>query len=1067
MMSFNKFITLAISILLVSTTASAQSLNAVKVPLNTFTKPASDLILNGKELNYSDLTTLWNQKFDLSKINPVENKYWQDKKYPAIDLGLHRIMPAPDAGVVVDSYLGANRELGIFSVVIKTALNERYILTIGQQVHSSLLKSALLRKMGYYQEAPKYYPRIKINFKNKDEKDEFINTTFCENGPSELATDCLSISPFKSSKNPKEYLSHAGGNSLYAHGIYLEKMNPEVPSLFDGLTPATQNSLPYFSTSRAFRALVVPFVIGDMGESLNRVSTQPVFNRAGWANIDYAFAHYFSETSPDDIRWGLRRLSQLSDADWDEIVDASEYPKSLKPLVKSLVLLRYKQFNDAFFTSDEKSSFQKINIPNLNYSSNDGYVKNGKVVVESIPGYPQRFSNGDRQSPFESGDFLRYLKIKGLSSTIELAVMKLENILHQQNTIPLHTKIKGWEVSDKGVKVIGSTTGLNVGNNFSASRILTTGTYYESQAPIQLVDTISVSTSLGVMHAVADLGNINKLIGTNVQYSREYTHVKPLNSIKESSTVSWADVQVASKLRSVGKFLRDDLKDKKTKEKIEPNANQFLNNLRPGEVFLITDSVSMGAQGGVEVGLDSLIGINTGMVSPTVGLSAGGAKVILRQIQIIKTDDGLQVLVRNQNTKAFNIGIDVNYFINLLKIKNENLRTDLHTDAFVLNYNNEFMTKAESGEIDVTNNDDLKTVYDQEKDFGKKLASALRGIIFQSSIDSLYSEFNFQRFDIDHKIKTNMLQTKLLWYRATQLNESHLLTIQKPEIKTPEGTTVVNEPIQIVVNRQGALHGRDVMGFALDGVDAFTSLYLKSYAPQLSQSSQNPTQMPFGKAEWRIVKTETEVTQSRVGALPTVATIQHVWGGWSLKKNKLNTLIKNINERLSRTEYSGSELIPDHTFRNVTKLDFFKVTSNLVLLPPAIEKVKKMISNPTYNVLNLEPNKLNKLTRLSKKYSTANALDQNKILNSVIYLIDDKVELGSLLKFFGKENYLYFIEISGFRTGDENADQGVYISHVIGEPDKKETYASGLLGIISTKSKVISTELDRTQSSFQ
>ena len=37
-------------------------------------------------------------------------------------------------------------------------------------------------------------------------------------------------------------------------------------------------------------------------------------------------------------------------------------------------------------------------------------VVGGKVMTEKIPGYPQRFSHGERQSPFESGDFMKYLK---------------------------------------------------------------------------------------------------------------------------------------------------------------------------------------------------------------------------------------------------------------------------------------------------------------------------------------------------------------------------------------------------------------------------------------------------------------------------------------------------------------------------------------------------------------------------------------------------------------------------------------------------------------------------------
>lgn len=1100
----------------------------IKIPLKTLTKPASDLRLNGKDLSFSDLSELHSQGFDLSNINPIENKYWQNKKYDAVNTKLHKEMPQIDTSVQFDSILGGNRELGYYTIVIKSKDNQRYLLTLGQQIHASLLKSALLRKLGYYQESPKYYKKIQVDFESKEDKENFINSAFCENGPNELAIDCLSIAPFKSATNNKEYLSQASEKSIYIHGIYLEKMNPEVPSLFDGLTPANENTIPYFSTSRAFRALAVPFVIGDLGESLNRVSTQAVSIKAGWAYINYAFAQYFNDTSHDDFNWMLKRVVGLSDKDWNDIIEASAYPKSLQPLVKSLILLRTKNLSETFLKKTE--SKLNVDIPSLYYSSDDGYVVKGKVVVENIPGYPQRFSNGDRQSPFESGDFLRYLKVKGISSAVTLAMDKLQEVLKQQFTIPIKEHISGFEVSDKGVKPIGYTIGVQGGNNYSASRVLTTGTFFGSQAPIQLVDNVNISTSIGIMQALSDVGGLNRALGGNVQYSKDFTHVKPLNSIKESSTIPWKDLVVESKLKKIGDVLKTG------------NINTFLNELRIGEVFIISESIAFGAQAGAQLGLDSLIGFNSGAFSPTVGLTAGGGKVLLRQIQIIKTEEGLQVFVRDQNSKAFSLSLDFNYFINLMKIKAETLKTDLHTDAFILNYDSEFMSKVgtDEGQINIDEDENLKAAYEKSKAFGNKMAAAIRGLIFQSSTDQLYSDFKFQRFSIDHLLKTKMLKTKILWYRSTQLKESHLLTIQKPEIITPEGTQVVNQPIQIITHRQGELKGRDILGFGLEAIDGTTSLFLKGYAPKLSQQTQNSTQMPFGKAYWRIVKTESEVNEAREGALPTMASIQHVWGGWSLKKNKLDQLVASVNESLKGTEYEGQTLIPDENFRTLEKLDFFKVTSNLVLLPGAIEKIKSLVIFPDTQGLQIEKsafvsrlwrnifnkkdparledkaiynniitmigngsyeqgrslylaecNKysdgvysynytwlkgtsyeclepwLEKVIKISRKFQKNDRIEQNKLLNELIFVLEEKINFSALLKYLGKENYLYFIEISGFRTGDENADQGTYISNIIGEPQRNTMYSNGLIGVISQKSKIVPTEINRTQADFQ
>ncbi len=1164
---FNMRFFTSILFLAVSVNVLAEG-GAVQIPLKTLSKPASDLRLDNKNLSFGDISTMFQNRFDLSKVNPIENKYWQNTKYPAVDPLLDKNMPDVNSKISIESVIGSVRELGLFSIVVKTSDQRRYTLAIGQQIHSSLLKAALLRKLGYFQESPKYYSKIKIDFTSIENKQNFINSAFCQGPIDQSSLDCLSISPFKTADNDKEYLSQSSPESLslFLHGVYLEKLNPEVPSLFDGLTPGGLPSLlEYLSTSRAFRSLVVPFVIGDMGESVNRVSSQAVFIRNGVANINYGFDYYFGNTDTHDVRWMLRRVGQLTDQDWTEIVDASMYPPALKQLVKAKIMSRAKNYIDSFFEKDERVGLFNATVPSTNYSSTDGYVVNGKVVVQNIPNYPQRFSHGDRQSPFESGDFLKFMKVKLISSAIEIGTINLQKIIGAEKTFTLDEQKKGIEVSRQGVRVIGNTTGMIGGINYGTSRILTTGTFFGSQAPIQLVDTVSTGARIGFMRSANELGGFAVNGGVQVSYNREFTHVRPLNSIKESGNVSWFDTQVDIKLSKLGKVLNPaQTKPNSTSADLSAitdpvtNANttenppapvktidgfvSFINEMRSGEVFLITDSITGAAQAGVNVGLDSLIGFYAGTLSPTIGLTAGGAKVLLRQIQITKTNDGLQIFVRDQNTKAFSLEFSLNYFVNLMKIKGETINTDLHTDAFILNYNSDLVAKGDSGEIDLSQNPDIETLFKQQKAFGQKLASALRGLIYQSSTDQLYTFFKYQQFQIDHKLITKNIKTKIFWYRASKMQESHLLTIQKPELNTPQGVQVVNEPIQIISHRKGALKGRDLLGFGLDLVDGTTALYLKNYSPTLNQESQNPTQVPFGKAEWRIVKTESEVNQERFGALPTISTVEHVWGGWSIPRNKLDSILENVKLNIKGTEYDGQELIPANVLQNVKKMNFFRVTSHLSLLPPAVEKIRDLVIAPTdatnkanikdsskglakffkklfkpedarledtlvYNNLlmlmgggdsNLgrqlylsqcQVNRENsyqystykgtafeclepwveKIMDISRKYYADNSdiKMQNEMMNEIIYLIEEKIPLNMFLSFLEKPNYIYYIDISGFRTGDENADDGDYLSNTLGEPEKRKQYSNGLIGVVAEKSNIISTELNRTGADFQ
>lgn len=1155
----------ALAVLFIATTTFAHE-GIVRIPLKTFTKPASNLVAaDGKKLSFADLARLNDSGNDLSKLQPLEDNYWQNKKYSAVDTAVHQAMPDAETGVTIDSYLGANRELGFYSIIVKPSngKSERYGLTLGLQVHASLLKSALLRKLGYFQQSPKHYDKIKLSFASKEEKELFVKRAFCEQGPDAVSIDCLSIAPFKTETDKREFLSEAGPTSLYVHGAYLEKMDSQIPSLFDGLTPANVDSIPYFATARQFRALLVPFVIGDVQESLGRVAPESVLIRDGYAFINFAFSDYFAQTSGDDVKWMLRRVAQLTDQDWNEIVKAADFPEGLNQLAKAAIMSRAQNMMHWFFDREGKTMMQAT-IPPFNYTSADGLVVNGRITQEYIPGEPHRFTHGERQSPFESGDFLRYMLIKSQSSVLGLAISKLSEKLELDRKDITSTKLNGYRIRNDGkIAPVGYADGRQYGINFGASRIVTTGTYYGSQAAVQLVDNVRMSAGLGVFRAIEDFSGISTLLGGNVSYNRDFTHVVPLQTMKETKEIDWKDVYVPSRLHKIASPLKDG------------KLSEFFQNFKNGEVFTITESVGAGGSVGYMYALDALIGF-TAQTVPTVGLSAGANAVLLRQTQITKTEAGFQVFIRNQNTKAFQVTFDVNYFINLLKVKHESTFTDLHTDAYILNANIDFITQVDAAIEEVkkaaveakedpaaavdaylADNEELAKRYKSQKSFADKMSGAFRALIFQSSTSQLEANFRKQVFQIDHDLNTKELKTKFLWWRKSKLTEEHLLKIYKPVLTGVESGEVENKPIEVVTYRKGKLTGKDVLGFGLNVLDYGVKKLSPDYAPMLSQDAQNPSQMPFGKAQWHIVRTDTELTKSRPGALPTVAVLQNVWGGWSLKKKDLDKILAGLRAKFNHSEFAGTEfqtkeLIPDARFQQVKKIDFFRITENLSLLPTAMEKIKAMLITPDITGVKLD--KANFLTRLFKKvnedgtsksaraedkaifknlmtvigggdeaagyahymqqckakaeerqmnndrhgqspvnttawlkgskyecledwvddiillareYVRSNDREQNRIMTELIYVLEENIPLPVLLKVLGKENYLYFVEITGFRKGDENADEAFSVSNILGEPAKKHPYSNGLISVFAEKTKIIPIELDRSQGSFQ
>ena len=395
-------------------------------------------------------------------------------------------------------------------------------------------------------------------------------------------------------------------------------------------------------------------------------------------------------------------------------------------------------------------------------------------------------------------------------------------------------------------------------------------------------------------------------------------------------------------------------------------------------------------------------------------------------------------------------------------------------------------------------------------------------------------------YAVDHELKAHELRLKLLWMRSSQLKEEHLLTIKKPELPTDiNGVKVINEPVKVVTYKKGQLDGSDKFGFLLEIGDGLLKQKFGSNAPSsLGTPSQNPSQMPFGRAEWVTVRSDTELTQNRPGALPSVAVIEHVWGGWSLKKAEMTSILEAAKAKTKGIKFADFPLIPDGALAHVKKIDFFRVTSHLSILPDGIKQIKdlmlsagtildpvqkrkflsrlfqklsekmgdkaapqdgelfknliKIMGNGdeqvgqqiymaqckenkedkvTYTWLNgtgyecMEP-WVEELIKLSRKFPANDLREQNKWTAEVLWVIDQKIPQASLLNYLGPEKFIYYVEVTGFRTGDEDGDDGVYVSNVYGEPSKKHPYANGLISVFAEKSKISITELDQTTGGF-
>lgn len=1137
---------------MIFTTAYSES---IRLSLNVIKKPASDLVFpDGQMLDPGEAAARAKQGEDLSQFNPQNSKLWQNQKYSPDNSAEFKY---PNGQIGVD--LLSEEAAVPFTYMVRVQSRENpaqfFRLALSRNTHSALMRAALLRKLGYYVPSPKFYKNLKVFFKDEKEKELFL-----ENAQASLISDFESRSWIVENNKQHHYV-------VFSDAV-LESLTNEYFDVYWGFAPSPKipsqlATVQRFSRYRAFRALILPYILVDVPESVNRfdpklsgisdgkVNKSTVFLNT--INLYHPYAESFSACTYEDGLWLMRRIASLTESDLREIVQAGQFGCGLDELVYRKLLYRISHAKELFALG------RSSNLPPLEYSTSDGFIKNGKVMKEFCPGFPQRVSHGDRETPVEDGDFQRYLKIRGKSSAIGTAILEINKKLQVLTTESLfknrqqevmnrlidHVKNKPLEPLYQSVELWG---GPVAGFNLSAARHVTTGTYYESSAPIQLVDNLSISATLGYFAAIDGVRKSTPFLGANVVVMRDYTHVRPLMSLKESKKIEWKNLVVPKFMKNLAKILikadpvplteeelaKLSLEEKQKLSEKEPEKmplDEFLNELRDGEVFTITDSVAGTAYSQVGSSWDVLMGISPLGFMNNVNVGFDATRTILRQTSITKTSNGVQIFLRNQKSKMYGLTIDTNYFLNLMKIRAQTREDELKDKAFVINYD-----PGMAENIDLSSEASYVTEY---KETRTHLKRALNALFLHNNAELLEEYFEYKLFKVDHNLKTKEQKVKLLVWRMTNFEEDHLLGITYPKNKDYPELNPEDEKVLIFQSKKGELKGRDLLGGITDLIQGLLNKWIPKHRIDLNEaSSPNPANTPFGKAYWRMVTSDTDISPN-IEQYPNVSIIQHVWGGWDMKGKDFRQMMNQISDKYNGTGLSPYRLIEDEQFYMLKSIDFFRITANFSVLPGGLDKVRDLITQPEVadtpvkkakfigrlfqklsekfgekaragdkamyeamitllgngnyqkgaviyqeqcqQLANQKQNDdaalvrsswlngtaydclmpwMTKLIKLAGQYPQTKK-EQTKWMTQVLYVLDETIPQPVLMKYLGKENYIFSININGFRTGDEDGDLAVF-SNTLGDPAKEVEYAGGLVQLYSGKTGIAPVELDRT-----
>lgn len=919
--------------------------DSVSIPIKTVKKPAADLFYQGRKIDPSEAAELASKQIDISRLNPSDNKFWQDKVYEVKDLSLLSF-PKGNVGVKFQATEAVINELLTVTVRVQdTQAPERfYRLALSRYSPSFMMRAAMLRKLGYYIPPLKQYSDMKLVFKDENEKELFL-----ENMQKGMVLDVSDTTWIK--ENNKQ------DHSLIFSDCVLETPSSEYYDLHWGTTPSPKNPamisiLELFSKNRAFRALIVPYVLVDLPESVNRFLPKSASVVSGHIVMNHPFGGAFSGTTFEDVKWLLLKMQGWTENDVREIVANANLPADIHELVYRKLLYRISNMFEFF---DMKSSFQAP-LPTLEYDAADGKIKNGKVMQETLAPYPFRFAHGDPEAPFQEGDYVRYFKIRGITTVVATALAEISKKLQIQDVGDLAVQ-RGLDIQNKIKNHIAKNPlaplyqkvetwgGPIAGFNVSATRHVSTGTYFDSTAPLQLVDNLSVSGSLGYFMGIDGLNYVKPFAGVNLSLLRDYTHVRPILSIKEGDKESWKNLMIPKFMANISKILKEPntVSTDQTVTEEKASLDQFLNDLRDGEVFTITDSISTTAYAQVSSSLDVLMGISPLNFLNSISLSGDASRIILRQTSIMKTKDGVQIFVRNQKSSLYGVTLDLNYFINVLRIRSQTQDADLTTHAFVVNYYPALQQAIDPDKAQI----DFVEKNNQTKE---NLRPVLYSLFNSQSKDLLYEKFKYNKFEIDHKLKTKEMRAKFLWFRTTEMAEDHLVKLRYPRAEAYPDLDPKDEEIILFSSKKGELKGRDFLGFGLDILQAILNRKSNVTWNLGTDFNPNPASTPFGNSYWRIVNSEGDLSTTQKKQYPSMATIQHVWGGWHLSKPNFFKILDDVESKIKGVNLASYRLLERENFHQVNSIDFYRITAQLSLMPSALSKIQDLIAPKDVNV---------------------------------------------------------------------------------------------------------------------
>ena len=993
---------------------------SVLIPLEFRHTASGGLVYQGVEITPEKAVNLQRQGVDISRLDPREGTdIWQNKIGQPLASDVLLLDPQreveflntiTDLPGTIEFTVQQNDSLGASQI---------YVVRVSRKIHNILLRKALLRKIGYIIPPSQHFRQLKVRFGENDpqKRNQFLKQVIWQNlsaNPARWISNFYKIQKVQVENMAGELVEQeqylflpSGVKRDHPQAKTLAQVNPQEMLLeFQDVLvyPLTNNhvldlSLGFLPSSvnqnlRLLNSAVVANALTDIPESINKFSWHLGRIKDNFLVLPYEeYSSYSEQYHPnyDDTLWILRRMAQLEREDFVEIVQSANYPDEITSVVQEKLIARrnhlVKILNLEFTELTHKDPSQL----------NSEHVVKGVVNKNFWTGYGSRFAHSQMDSPLSGTEVFAFFKSKMLSGLLSHLVDKANEALrftktsHEWNQRQIQQARKNFinflKTGELQKTPFGIWTTPTLNGHLTFSREVVTGAYQgpkndkdQANNMIHLADTFGFSVDAGMLGFLEGLprNQLANLEG-NLFFSRNYTHLKPLRSFKQSLQEPLKHIFVNFYQKDTAQFL----------EKLE----DFTKHFQVGESLIVTDTIGGSVGASVHYGPFNNLELQAQL---------SDSQVVISRLHIYRADKNtIHVYKDHGNLNSLRLFLGLKSFIPII-----GLSFDINNgQAKTLFYR-----------LDITADKSINPFLEDH-------LRNLKNILLSGSLEM----FQKPPVIIKHNFHEDRFGLNLLFLRHTNLSyRDHLTMIHSS-----------GETAEFLRGFLGWRNGQHWQGLGVDVANALIKeLWGKDIILHMTDNG-NPGDSLKGRSKDRQTYLDSYIKDGTL--VESFIQVRHRWKGWEISANEANEIIAEINSWFNHDLFPPQVLAnTQRLLLYIINLNIFIYEPAIEhLLEVSEEQAQNFL--PTYTDSE-DPHEISVLEEFRRNQSICkwrrmkNMKEALEPCIKIVDLVEENVRsTKGLIAFFGsKKNFRIEAKIFGYREGDETTYEPI-ASHVFGE----------------------------------